>query len=209
MEFAIILTYPPGTKRCADRILFSARYNEDELRSFGISNDNIDFNDLYKGNDEFNKIRKLWQDPAYLNDFYNENEHFFNTEYWNNISKTQFITDTIASAPLIFDKLKKATEENTLEELFQPLDKEDGEKADYTSIRVKSKYGEIRHRFAFRIYAVKIEDGCYVITGGAIKIAKDMGKAPNTRIELAKINQVYAEIGGMDDKNSFIEFVFE
>ncbi len=76
MEFAIILTYPPGTKRCADRILFSARYNEDELRSFGISNDNIDFNDLYKGNDEFNKIRKLWQDPAYLNDFYNENEHF-------------------------------------------------------------------------------------------------------------------------------------
>ena len=106
MEFAIILTYPPGTKRCADRILFSARYNEDELRSFGISNDNIDFNDLYKGNDEFNKIRKLWQDPAYLNDFYNENEHFFNTEYWNNISKTQFITDTIASAPLIFDKLK-------------------------------------------------------------------------------------------------------
>lgn len=36
-----------------------------------------------------------------------------------------------------------------------------------------------------------------------------MLKAPNTHIELNKINSVYAEFGTFDDRASFIDFILE
>lgn len=118
--------------------------------------------------------------------------------------------DAIASAPEIFRNLEAALQKDDLENLFQPLSPQDERQADYTSIRVKSKFGCIQNHFAFRIYAVKVDDGCYVITGGAIKITRGMSEAPHTKIELDKLNYVHDALleEGLTDKVSFLDYIF-
>lgn len=205
----LVQIYPRGNLQVADTFLLSVLFTKNELLSMGVNEGQIEVSDLYIDDDEFNKLYKLWKDPSYLDDFFEENQEFFDDEYWNNITKRKFIADVTSSAPVIFAKIRTLFDENKLDEMFKPLDNIDESKEDYTSIRVKSKFGSINRRIAFRIYAVKIENGCYIITGGAIKISKDMLKAPNTHIELNKINSVYAEFGTFDDRASFIDFILE
>lgn len=208
MRFEHIDRYPPGMKKYADRYLLSVVYDEAELHSFGIQDDDIDFDELYFGKDELSKLQLLWTDTLYLNDFYDQNIHFFQAPYWRHLSKTDFVCSVKYCSYAIFQQLRRALYDDSLEELFKPLSEDDEKKADYERIKVKSKFGNIAGRFAFRIYAIKIEDGVYVITGGTIKIVKEMHEAPNTHIELKKINKVYSVLGGIDDKESFVEFIF-
>lgn len=211
MDFAEIFKYPEdGPSACAERIVLAAIFDKEELLSFGVSDKSEDLNEYYLGQDEFSKWRKLWLDPEYLSNFYYDNIEYFRDNFWHGINEETFVTDAIRSAPYIYKDLENALNKNNLEDLFQPLAREDEQHACYTSIRVKSKFGTIFHHYAFRIYAVKVDDGCYIITGGAIKIDKDMGKAPNTQIELKKLNYVYDALAENDltDKISFLEFVF-
>lgn len=212
MEFAVIFKHPKeNPPACAERILLAAIFDREELSSFGVPDDSDEMNESHLGQDEFTKWRKLMLDPSYLSDFYCNHIEFFRQSFWRGIDEERFVTDAIASSPRIFRELGRSLKEDGLEKLFQPLDSEDECKADYTAIRVKSKFGRIMNRFVFRIYAIKIDTGCYVITGGAIKIDKDMGKAPNTRVELEKLNYVHDAVHeeGLTDKISFLDFVFE
>ncbi len=208
MRFKFIDGHPPGMKRYADRILLSVIYSEDELRSFGIRDDAIDFNDLYIDKDELYKLQKLWCDPLYLDEFYEQNIIYFKDPFWAGVSKADFVSSVRLSSYAIFKTIKDALHNNTLEDLFQPLSEDDEKKNDYERVKVKSKFGNVAGKCAFRIYAIKIEDGAYVITGGTIKIVKEMHEAPNTHIELKKITKVYSKLDGINDKESFVEFIF-
>lgn len=211
MEFAKIYQYPgTGPAPCAERILFAAIFDEAELRSFGLSDRSDDLSESYLGKDEFTKWRRLWQDPSFLSDFYCNHIEYFREPFWAGIDEERFVMDAIASAPEIFRNLEAALQKDDLENLFQPLSPQDERQADYTSIRVKSKFGCIQNHFAFRIYAVKVDDGCYVITGGAIKITRGMSEAPHTKIELDKLNYVHDALleEGLTDKVSFLDYIF-
>lgn len=208
MQFEYIASHPPRMKKHADRILLSVIYSEEELRSFGIKDDAIDFNELYIGRDEFYKLQQLWRDPLYLDEFYDQNLIYFKDPYWTGVSKTDFVYNVIISSYAIFKAIKDALHNNTMEDLFKPLSEDDEKNNDYERVKVKSKFGNILGRFAFRIYAIKIEDGVYAITGGTIKIVKEMHEAPNTHIELRKLAKVYSCLDGVNDKESFVEFIF-
>ncbi len=43
-----------------------------------------------------------------------------------------------------------------------------------------------RHASWLRLYAIKLEPGCYVITGGAIKLTRTMEEREHTLKELSK-----------------------
>jgi len=211
VEFAEIYKYPKtAPSACAERILLAAIFDKEELRSFGLSDRSDDLNECYLGKDEFTKWRHLWLDPSFLSDFYCDHIEYFREPFWEGIDEERFVTDAIASAPKIFQDLETALQKNDLEKLFQPLAPEDERQADYTSIRVKSKFGSILRHFAFRIYAVKVDEGCYIITGGAIKITAGMGEAPHTRVELAKLNYVHEALQteGLTDKVPFLDYIF-
>lgn len=99
---------------------------------------------------------------------------------------------------------------NQLHTVVEPLEPEANDLRLYQSIGVKIKQGRIHGRLAFRFYAVEIEEKrCYLITGAAIKIHKDMLKAPNTKIEKNKIEFALKELiaNGIDTKELFIDFV--
>ena len=92
--------------------------------------------------------------------------------------------------------------ETDLSKIFRPLDNNQAsdmmlqkEKA-----RLKRKYG---HSSWLRLYAIKLIQGNYIITGGAIKLTATMQEREHTRQELVKIDRVrryLLEEGIIDDE---------
>lgn len=201
--------YPNYNPRWADQFLASIKFSEEELVSYGMPRDSIELEDPYINLCEFDKIRHLWMNPKYIADFFDDNEVHLQDPFWRGIDKDRFINDILSSTPYIFNEIIKKCKAGTIDELFEPLGKSDENNDAHTSIRVKHKQGKIGGRFAFRIYAIKIEEGCYVVTGGAIKVVKEMHQAQNTTIELNKINAAYNKYLGKNSRAEFVEFVID
>ena len=100
--------------------------------------------------------------------------------------------------------------ETDLSKIFRPLDNNQAsdmmlqkEKA-----RLKRKYG---HLSWLRLYAIKLIQGNYIITGGAIKLTATMQEREHTRQELVKIDKVrrYLLEEGIIDDEGFIEYISE
>ena len=70
------------------------------------------------------------------------------------------------------------------------------------------KYG---HSSWLRLYAIKLIQGNYIITGGAIKLTATMQEREHTRQELVKIDRVrrYLLEEGIIDDEGFIEYISE
>lgn len=62
-----------------------------------------------------------------------------------------------------------------------------------------------------RIYAIKLEPGCYIITGGAIKLTRTMQERAHTLAELNKMEQVrnFLLDGGAIDTEGFVDYLSE
>ena len=74
--------------------------------------------------------------------------------------------------------------------------------------RLKRKYG---HSSWLRLYAIKLIQGNYIITGGAVKLTATMQEREHTRQELVKIDRVrrYLLEEGIIDDEGFIEYISE
>ena len=68
-----------------------------------------------------------------------------------------------------------------------------------------------RHGSWLRIYAIKLEPGCYIITGGAIKLTRTMQEREHTLRELNKMEIVrnYLINEGAIDADGFVDFLTE
>jgi len=143
----------------------------------------------------------IWSSPAYLVDFYEENASYFEDEYWTGITVTRFVFDVRKSVPHIKRSFQQAIESRTVSKIAIPLEGSDEQMRSY-----------ILNRFAFRIYAIEVEENkCYVITGGTIKIVWAMKEAENTRVELRRIHFVYHELQSnhIDTKETFVEYLLK
>lgn len=114
------------------------------------------------------------------------------------------IDDTQEDAINIFNKLLSVEENSDLDKLFWNLSKYVNDPILQRSKGFLEK--RKRHKSWIRIYAVKLESGKYIITGGTIKLVKDMRDAENTQIELDHLNQCreYLKSNGAGDYDSFI-----
>lgn len=68
-----------------------------------------------------------------------------------------------------------------------------------------------QHASWLRIYAIKLEPGCYIITGGAIKLTRTMQEREHTLAELNKMESVrrFLVEGGVADADGFIDYLSE
>jgi hypothetical protein len=71
--------------------------------------------------------------------------------------------------------------------------------------------GRPQHASWLRMYAIKLEPGCYIITGGAIKLTRTMQEREHTLAELNKMELVrnFLLQGGAIDAEGFVEFLSE
>lgn len=133
----------------------------------------------YKGEevDEFVRLLDLWTDIGYLYKFAKDN---------NVLDIERFIETIINDAEELQDYLENLNfDEESFSFYFRPL----SDSSLDTGLLSKQK-GK-RYRSKLRLYAIKIDENCFVVTGGAIKMTQTMQEHPDTAKELKKLQKAF------------------
>ncbi len=149
---------------------------------------------------ELKRLLNLWNDTFYLFQFLKANK---NDIGHNNI---EYLIGKISDDANTMDELlyKLATHPNQkLESFFKQL-----HNSEYQFKILSLQKGRKNY---LRIYALKIDDNCFVVTGGAIKFTHLMEDRPHTLIELQKLQHAkqFLDNKGVFDSDSFFEFLIE
>lgn len=145
---------------------------------------------------EYDRLMELWTDVGFLNEYAKIN----NIEDVN-----EFIIEILHDAEQIQDFLENLNQNNQSYGIyFEPLQESERKK------QLPFQKGKIKWN-RLRLYAIKLEENFYVITGGAIKMSQTMQEHPDTQHELTKLNaaRAYFERNWVFDADSFYELLIE
>ena len=163
----------------------------------------------YDGKDDncFAELFNQWYDIQWLKSFFKENLSDLSS-YFHITDVYTAILDTIEDATKLECLMLDIKPEADLDLLFQHL-----ENSRYSEMTLGKEKARLRiknrHSSWLRIYAIKIEDGVYVVTGGAIKLTATMSERKHTLSELAKLELVrnYFIDNGVFDNNSLKDYI--
>lgn len=145
--------------------------------------------------DEFKTLFDQWQDPEYLEQFFEDNKTDLENGIYKHLSIEDAITRTSDEAYLFEQKIRKAAElslsnpnaNNTLENIvFTSLHKNV-----YNNTHIESKAYGTENKSWLRVYAIRLAENIYFVSGGAIKLTKDMQRE-HLQKELKKLKTVTA-----------------
>lgn len=159
----------------------------------------------YEGevDNEYDRLLDLWTDTEYVRSFLNANEK----DIPNHKTKRQFVKYIRQDSINIDEQLLRITEttDKSLSHFFQPLHNYEYE------FKIFSLQKGRQH--CLRLYAIKIDEDTFVITGGAIKLPLHhlMEDREHTRVELQKLERAksYLHENGVFDEDSFFEYLNE
>lgn len=149
---------------------------------------------------EFRRLFALWNDPEFLFEFFTKNESVLKTN-WKGISVEDAILKTRNEANKFRKELMDTAKIGlnggsiNLSGMFHQLQKDES----ITRFRMQKKaYGG--NNSWLRIYAIKLRENSYIITGGGIKLKKTMSES-GLDDELVKINVAQKYIAKGEDEN--------
>ncbi len=146
---------------------------------------------------EYDRLMNLWTDPGYLQAYAKK----------NNVKDVYgFIDDILQHAEEIQDFLENLSQnKKPFGFYFEPLQESEAKRT-----ILPFQKGKIRKN-QLRLYAIKLDANCFVITGGAIKMSQKMDAHPDTKNELVKLNNArnYLNKNGVVDEDSFVELLNE
>ena len=148
-----------------------------------------------------------WNDPEWLVDFFLANITDLES-YFKITDINQAIYDTIDDSQRMQCLILDLSPEANLDKIFRPL--ENSRTSEMLLGKEKARIKERpQHASWLRIYAIKLEPGCYIITGGAIKLTRTMQEREHTLKELNKMEQVrnYHKRKGGNMKKKTQEFL--
>ena len=129
-----------------------------------------------------------WNDPEWLWDFFTENMADLES-YFKITDVDQAIYDTMDDSDELECLILDISPDADLDKLFRPL--ENSRTAEMMLGKEKARlWQRAEHAPWLRLYAIKLEPGCYIITGGAIKLTRTMQEREHTLKELCKMEQV-------------------
>ncbi len=153
-------------------------------------------------NEADNELRRLlnqWNDTLHLYQFVTKNKG----DAPKNISTQKLISQIIDNANDIDDTLNEISEDQSrsLEEFFKPL-----KNLEYQIVHLSKQKGRKQY---LRIFAIRIDKNCFIITGGAIKFHHLNKDRPHTLREMEKIEKCrdYLKANNVFDADSFYEFL--
>ena len=145
---------------------------------------------VYDGDSQnvLNKTFADWMDIGFLQSFFNLNKRDLE-QYFHITNVDEAIYDTIADAASLSCLILDINPDADLDSLFRPL--ENYRIREMSLSREKAK-GNRRsgHSSWLRIYAIKLEKGVYLATGGAIKLTPMMAEREHTLNELKRMELV-------------------
>ncbi|MGN1236352.1 MAG: hypothetical protein ACI4TS_02790 [Bacteroidaceae bacterium] len=150
-----------------------------------------------------------WSDPEWLVEFFTANMSDLKS-YFKITDINQAIYDTIDDNIKMQCLILDISPDADLDKLFRPL--ENSRTSETVLSREKTRIkNRPQHTSWLRIYAIKLEPGCYIITGGAIKLTRTMQEREHTLVELKKLETVrnYLLQGGAIDTDGLVDFMSE
>lgn len=141
-------------------------------------------------NDSVNVLEKVfnqWNDYEWLRDFFLKNLDDL-TSYFHVTDVDRAIFDTVDDAGDLECLIMDINPDVNLDELFRPL--ENKRLSEVILGREKAKGRYVNHASWLRLYAIRLESGRYIITGGAIKLTATMQERDHTLKELNNLNRV-------------------
>jgi len=130
--------------------------------------------------------------------------------YFKITDVNQAIYDTIEDGERLQCLIMDISPDADLDKIFRPL--ENSRTSEILLGKEKARLRNTpRHASWLRIYAIKLEPGIYIVTGGAIKLTRTMQGREHTLIELARMEKVRRFLLDNDivDKDSFVDFMNE
>lgn len=163
----------------------------------------------YEGeeNNCFDSLFSSWYDMSWLKKFFTENLADLSS-FFHITDVYEAIMETIDEARRLECLMLDISPDANLDLLFRHL--ENSRYSEMLLGREKAKgEGSFRHSSWLRIYAIKIEPGIYVVTGGAIKLTASMPERVHTLAELAKMEHVrnYLIDNGVFDIDGFNDYI--
>ncbi|MEJ5144437.1 hypothetical protein [Sphingobacterium sp. MYb388] len=156
-----------------------------------------------EADNEYDRLLDLWGDMEYVYNFLKENKQDIPKHRTISQIAGYIIDDAIEIDKTLIDITE--TEDKLLSHFFKPLHNLE------SGARILSL--QKGRQFCLRIYAIKIDEDTFVITGGAIKLPLQhlMEDKDHTKVELQKLNkaQDYLKEMGIYDRESFFEFLNE
>ena len=147
-----------------------------------------------------------WNDVVWLRSFFKENIDDL-ASYFKITDVNQAIYDTIEDSERLQCLIMDISPDADLDKIFRPL--ENSRTSEMLLGKEKARLRNTpRHASWLRIYAIKLEPGVYVITGGAIKLTRTMQEREHTLVELARMEKVRRFLLDNDiaDKDSFVDY---
>lgn len=154
-------------------------------------------------------ILDQWNDVTWLRNFFKQNISDL-VAYFKITDVNQAIYDTIEDSEKLQCLIMDISPDANLDEIFRPLDNNRT-----SEIRLGKEKARLhntpRHASWLRIYAIKLDPGIYVITGGAIKLTRTMQEREHTLVELARMEKVrqFMIDNGISDMDSFNDYMCE
>jgi len=148
-----------------------------------------------------------WSDVMWLRSFFKKNWQDL-ISYFKITDINQAIEDTIEDSDRLQGIIMDISPDANLDEIFHPLEnfRTTDSLLSKEKARLKRQEG---HSSWLRIYAIKLSEGVYVITGGAIKLTLKMEEREHTRQELIKLEKVRSFLlnENIIDDDSFVEYM--
>lgn len=150
-----------------------------------------------------------WNDVRWLRSFFKENLGDL-AAYFKITDVNQAIYDTIEDSERLQCLILDLSPEVNLDEIFRPLENSRSSEMILGKEKARLRH-TLRHSSWLRIYAIKLEHGIYVITGGTIKLTRTMQEREHTLMELARMEKVrrYMLDNDISDMDSFIDYIRE
>lgn len=173
---------------------------EDE-RLWAVRYDDCSDNALYM-------LFEQWNDVVGLREFFKANIDDLSS-YFKITDVNEAIYDTIEDSERLQCLILDISPDADLDKLFRPLS---NSQIHVLLGKEKARLHESqKHASWLRIYAIKLEPGIYVITGGAIKLTRTMQEREHTLLELQKMEQVRRFLldNNVIDKDAFTDYLSE
>ena len=159
--------------------------------------------------DELTMLFRNWSNGNYLLDFFLSNmEDLKNFFHVQRISEA--IKDTVEDAQVLQKLILDFPYTEHLDGLFHPLSLSDNRVTEMTREKARN-WNRDRHASWLRIYAIRVQEEVFVVTGGAIKLTPAMQDRPHTQEELEKLNQCreFLKNNGVINQDSFVDLIKE
>lgn len=149
---------------------------------------------------EFDKLFELWGNPLFVYDFVKQNIKDVKEDISIETLVEQIADDTFELED-IFNRY--FIKNKNLDELFKPLNNQEYKVIELSKQKTRQNY--------LRVYALRIDKNCFVITGGAIKLTHLMKDRPHTAVELNKIEKCrnYLKENSVIDSDTFYELIHD